>query len=680
MTVPWWLHRQTDPHSAAFVPGSPHDNVAARDWTVIGTLASLERATVDPRGMVTPREGSWSLDWQVRADRWHAPSESDDVVQRLVDGTPVVETVLTIPDGEILHRAFAVRSSDGASHVVVEVENRSAAAVAVAFVVRPWSVLGAAPVQRVDVEGANVRVDGVPGVLLTRAPAAVHLSAAGDALAEPETDARSATSTTGQAEAALVVPLPHRIVVRAVLPLLPPDARRGRGRRPAPAVTVPDPLPTADQVSKGWKVQGARATRLVVPDRPLERLTDVQRRHVLLVAAREDLTRIPAAPFHWVDAATQLEALDAYGYHDEADQVLATFEERQALDGQLLGDDRRLDANGAALHALATHVRVTGDDELALTLVGPVAKAAQWVDRRRTGTRSRRAGPSLAERWWSWRGLLDAADLLLLADQPAAAAVAARSAEEAAAALGDDASPDSVLDAVLLSGLDPHAGVVDVTLEALRAASVVDRGVFVAGAGSSARLTARLGRVELARAEQSAIQRLVWLLDHATPTGTWPELAHPVTGAGCGGAGHDGVATAEVLLFVRDLLVRPTATGLALCPVIPAAWVGKGWEAHDVPTAFGRFGYAVRWHDDRPAVLWELDPHPGVTELSLRAPGLDPAWSSTAIRGEALFPPMAKPTAEQLAAERAAVVAAPAGEGVVTALPSPGVRRRGAPS
>lgn len=662
------------------MPGGAAVNVAARDWTVLGTLASPDRATVDPRGMVTPRQGSWSLDWRVRADRWHAPSESDDVVQRLVEDTPVVETVLTIPDGEILHRAFAVRASDGSSHVVVEVENRSAAAVAVAFVVRPWSVLGPSPISRLEIEGGNVRVDGAPGVLLTRSPAAVHLSASGDALDESETAERSVASSTGQAEAALVVPLPHRIVVRAVLPLHTPDGRRTRGRRASPPVTVPDPLPTAEQVANGWKVQGARATRIVVPDRRLERLADTQRRHVLLVAAGEDIAAVPAAPFEWTDAATQLAALDAFGYHDEAEQVLGTFEERQALDGRMLGDDRHLDGNGAALGALAAHVRSAADDDLAVTLVGPVAKAAQWIDRRRSPARSRRSEPTMAERWWWWRGLRDAADLLAAAGQPEAAATATRSADELLAEIGEAATPASVLDAVLLGGLDPQAGVVDVALEAMRAASVVDRGVFVPAAGFSARRTARLGRVELARGERSALDRLVWLLDHASPTGTWPEVTHPITGAGCGGAGHDGVALAEVLLFVRDLLVRPTDAGVEMCPVVPGAWVGKGWEAHDVPTAFGRFGYAVRWHDDRPAVLWELDPHPGITGLLVRAPGLDPTWSSNAIRGEALFPPMARPTPEQLAAERPAVVAAPAGEGVVTALPSPAVRRRGAPS
>ena len=45
-------------------------------------------------------------------------------------------------------------------------------------------------------------------------------------------------------------------------------------------------------------------------------------------------------------------------------------------------------------------------------------------------------------------------------------------------------------------------------------------------------------------------------------------------------------------------------------------------------------------HGDRPAVLWELQPHPGVERVTLTAPGLDSAWSSDELRGEALLSPV----------------------------------------
>jgi len=42
----------------------------------------------------------------------------------------------------------------------------------------------------------------------------------------------------------------------------------------------------------------------------------------------------------------------------------------------------------------------------------------------------------------------------------------------------------------------------------------------------------------------------------------------------------------------------------------------------------------VRWHGDRPALLWEAPPGARVT-----APGLDPTWSSDAASGEVLLGP-----------------------------------------
>ena len=43
--------------------------------------------------------------------------------------------------------------------------------------------------------------------------------------------------------------------------------------------------------------------------------------------------------------------------------------------------------------------------------------------------------------------------------------------------------------------------------------------------------------------------------------------------------------------------------------MLPDAWLGQGIEVHDAPTHHGVLSFAVRWHGDRPALLWELTPH-----------------------------------------------------------------------
>jgi hypothetical protein len=105
------------------------------------------------------------------------------------------------------------------------------------------------------------------------------------------------------------------------------------------------------------------------------------------------------------------------------------------------------------------------------------------------------------------------------------------------------------------------------------------------------------------------------------------------------GDGHHGWAAADFLSFVRDLLVREVDGGLALCSMLPADWAGQPIEVHDAPTHHGLVSFALRWHGDRPALLWDRRPHAGAEDAVVRltAPGLDPTWSTTDAKGEALL-------------------------------------------
>lgn len=135
-------------------------------------------------------------------------------------------------------------------------------------------------------------------------------------------------------------------------------------------------------------------------------------------------------------------------------------------------------------------------------------------------------------------------------------------------------------------------------------------------------------------ADRSAdAERLSELLSSASSTWTWPGPS----------SGHDLDANAELVTLVRRLLVDDGGAGLVLCPSVPGAWLGQGWELHDAPTRHGRLSYAVRWHGERPALLWELRPHAGAAPVGLTVRGLDPGWSTTDAVGEALLDPVALP-------------------------------------
>jgi hypothetical protein len=120
---------------------------------------------------------------------------------------------------------------------------------------------------------------------------------------------------------------------------------------------------------------------------------------------------------------------------------------------------------------------------------------------------------------------------------------------------------------------------------------------------------------------------LASLLEAASPTWSWADVD----------------TAARFLTVARDLLVRETADGLALLTSVPEAWFGLGIEVHQAPTASGTLSFGIRWHGDRPALLWDLEPHPGVEATRITVPGLDPAWSTTEPTGDALLAPVLPP-------------------------------------
>ena len=68
---------------------------------------------------------------------------------------------------------------------------------------------------------------------------------------------------------------------------------------------------------------------------------------------------------------------------------------------------------------------------------------------------------------------------------------------------------------------------------------------------------------------------------------------------------------------------------------LPPAWLGANFEVFGVQIGpRSRVDYAVRWHGDRPAVLWEVTGEP----VELTAPLIDPDWRTADAKGEALWP------------------------------------------
>lgn len=632
---PWWFERQTDPESPDFVPDGADHNVTHRSWTTLGALTSPHRASVDPKGLVNVG-GDWSLDWWVGGDdRWHLPSREVAVRQRLVDGALIVETTMRVPGGDIVHRAFAVRAGEH-DVLAVEIENRTPIPVALALSVRPVHPARAGRIDSLALAGPTVAVDGVPSVFFAKPPARASLSTGAggdvmhtvvDGLAE---DSREVSTSCGQGRASggFVFPLAHSATLRLVIPLGPGSGLTG----------YPDDVPPYDAVARGWAIQADRGLRLTLPDEHLQEVFDASRRYLLLQVAGDEV--VSPDPQSWVDSTHVLTALDRLGYHQESADVLATLPDLQGLRGAVSDPTGDPSAAAALLHALAEHWRLGRDRELVEALIGPIAKAAHWIGKRQ-GRVDRRGTLTGSKLVWAVRGLRDAADLALAIDQPEVAADAATAAAAAEGALVDlRAISDLLLAAelgIVAADATAVAGAVETLVErATTRFAVID---LKGGAGLSPAETIALATVELRRGDLAALDRLAWLLESSSSTWTWPEIIHPRTGEGSRGSGQHGPTIAAFCSLVRRLVVDERDGGIVLCSVVPDPWLGQPLEVRDAPTAFGRLGFAIRWHGERPALLWELDAAEGVGPVRLTIPGFDPTWSTTERSGEALLAP-----------------------------------------
>lgn len=191
--------------------------------TTIGVVGQPCRAEVTPWGDVTPwgstagrsASGDATLRWFVAAeDRWHDPSGEIAVRQQRVDGTPVIETRVRVPDGDAVQHVWAVPDRGGIT--IVEVTNESPLAFAVAFA--GTDVLTDRPPAEVPIQGIDLPAD------------------------------------------AFVLPVGHRTTVRVGVPH---DPARWVGR------TLAEVRADRTAVVRGWCSTADRSSRLDLPDERL---------------------------------------------------------------------------------------------------------------------------------------------------------------------------------------------------------------------------------------------------------------------------------------------------------------------------------------------------------------------------------------------------------------------------
>jgi hypothetical protein len=100
------------------------------------------------------------------------------------------------------------------------------------------------------------------------------------------------------------------------------------------------------------------------------------------------------------------------------------------------------------------------------------------------------------------------------------------------------------------------------------------------------------------------------------------------------------VEVPATILAVAAVEGRLLRAGALLPGGLPDGWRGQPVEAHGlVGGPASRVSFALRWHGEHPAVLWEVEGEP----LTLSAPAVDAGWTTDERSGETLWHGRARP-------------------------------------
>ena len=117
----------------------------------------------------------------------------------------------------------------------------------------------------------------------------------------------------------------------------------------------------------------------------------------------------------------------------------------------------------------------------------------------------------------------------------------------------------------------------------------------------------------------------------------WSRLAEAGRISDLALASPEIAGTVRQIAWIESQLVAQRRDGvIEICPCgIDKSWLGVNFECHKLLASPEHLiSYAVRWHGEKPALLWEID---GPVGAKVAASAIDRTFSSTEMRGETLL-------------------------------------------
>ena len=660
---PFWVHQQLDPRTSAFVARSQNPlliNVTHRNWTALGSPTGFHEAIVDPRGLVTPLPREWSVDtYIVEKGEAFFPSLSSSVEQHFETDAPCVTTSFQWRGLKLQSEAFTatVRGTKDVVFCRTTILNQSLQSRSVQLCVglRPFGVEGVAPITSIEFRSRRVAfIDGVVGVVFARDPDVVVFGSAilGDAahrmirrLSRGHESRVSCAKGLANASAVFDVTVApggeqsicYSVALGTNSELKPATVKRtwrvSFAKRKESHTTV-------------WRKELEGSLKLEFGDESLERLFNASRTALLQLQDGDFISPGPYLYHHfWIrDAAPMLKALDVLGFPRRVRQVIDGFPNYLKPDGFYRAPGGEWDSNGEVLWVVYEHYRFTRSLLWLKQLYPSLATAGRWIIRMRRRTKETQAThkglmpPSLSaehlgtvdqyywDSFWSLAGLR-ALSMIAHEVQRAEDAIAfekeavgfehdiLESFKSATERLGaplipatpfrsfDESSIGSVSSVYPLNLFDASVENPSATLKTIVERFIDDRGFYhpIIHSGYNAYLTLHVAHALLEKGEFDEAWRIAAsVFRQATACFAFPEAIHPKTGGGAMGDGHHGWAAAEVVLFLRDCLVRERGNVIELFAGASTHLLkaGRNLKITDARTAFGQLDVSLEFVSD----------------------------------------------------------------------------------
>ena len=623
---PYWIHRQFDPHCAAFIPRAfalTHVNLSERNWTAVGVPDCESLPIVDPRGLVTPFWDGWSLDaWVVTAEgRILAPSLADDSQQRLdVEGGCAVETVCKTHGVTLRNRVDVASPGEPVCRMTLHAESHSKAWLVVSA--RPYNPEGISFIHKLQLgpQRNSWLIEKNKTVEFSEpvdAHGVSHYTGGDVAHQLPDVEpAEHVVCKVGMATAAAMFAIEpgQSRAIRVGIPL--------EGKSPSRTSNIPAPA------GELWRKNLANCCALQIADEQIQYLYDAAIR-TLLLHSPGDVYPGPYTykRFWFRDAAFLINAMLCAGMHERARRAIDRFFPRQHATGYFASQEGEWDSNGQVLWTLGRYCQLTATKP-PIEWLKPIKRAARWIGRKRTsptlkkphagllpaGFSAEHLGPNDFYYWddfWSISGLCSAAQMLRALDDEQEAercereatdlrAAVCRSLEHAEEAIGCKAIPascyrrldsgaiGSVVAGYPLQLVGAHDERLLATAHYLMDNCLFNNGFFqdMIHSGVNAYLTLHLAQVLLRAGDFRFGDLMQATADLASPTAQWPEAIHPRTHGGCMGDGQHVWASAEWVMMLRNCFVyeEENPERLVVGAGVLPNWISPGQSIRFGPT------------------------------------------------------------------------------------------------